>query len=124
MATSVGIDEFKAGALPEDKKTLIDQLHTTGAIVAMAGDGVNDAPALAAAEVGLAMGTGADVAVESAGITLLNGDLTGIVRARKLAKAQYETSARTSSWPSSTTLPVSPSPLASSTRSPEHSSPP
>ncbi|GHB29507.1 copper-translocating P-type ATPase [Pseudovibrio japonicus] len=86
VATSVGIDEFKAGALPEDKKTLIDQLHISGATVAMAGDGVNDAPALAAAEVGLAMGTGADVAVESAGITLLNGDLTGIVRARKLAK--------------------------------------
>jgi len=85
VAATVGIDEFKAEALPEDKKTLIDQLHTSGAMVAMAGDGVNDAPALASADVGLAMGTGADVAVESAGITLLNGDLTGIVRARKLA---------------------------------------
>ncbi len=85
VASTVGIDEFKAEALPEDKKTLIDQLHTTGTIIAMAGDGVNDAPALAAADVGLAMGTGADVAVESAGITLLNGDLTGIVRARRLA---------------------------------------
>jgi Cu+-exporting ATPase len=85
VANSVGIDEFKAEALPEDKKTLVDQLHASGAMVAMAGDGVNDAPALASADVGLAMGTGADVAVESAGITLLNGDLTGIVRARKLA---------------------------------------
>ncbi|KZL17941.1 Copper-transporting P-type ATPase [Pseudovibrio axinellae] len=85
VAQKVGIDEFKAGALPEDKKRLVDHLHEAEAVVAMAGDGVNDAPALAAADVGLAMGTGADVAVESAGITLLNGDLTGIVRARKLA---------------------------------------
>ncbi|SDR33320.1 heavy metal translocating P-type ATPase [Pseudovibrio sp. Tun.PSC04-5.I4] len=87
VADKVGIDEFKAEALPEDKKKLVDQIRATGAKVAMAGDGVNDAPALASADVGLAMGTGADVAVESAGITLLQGDLTGIVRARKLAIA-------------------------------------
>lgn len=87
VADKVGIEEFKAEALPEDKKRLVDQLRAAGAKVAMAGDGVNDAPALASADVGLAMGTGADVAVESAGITLLQGDLTGIVRARKLAIA-------------------------------------
>ncbi|WP_422026049.1 heavy metal translocating P-type ATPase [Roseovarius sp.] len=87
VAGQLGIDEVRAGVLPEDKKALVDELHAAGAFVAMAGDGVNDAPALAAADVGIAMGTGADVAVESAGITLLGGDLTGIVRARKLARA-------------------------------------
>jgi Cu+-exporting ATPase len=87
VAEKLGIDDFRAGVLPEDKKRLVEELHANGHRVAMAGDGVNDAPALAAADVGIAMGTGADVAVESAGITLLGGDLTGIVRARKLAKA-------------------------------------
>ena len=87
VAKTLGIDEVHAGVLPEDKKALVEQLREKGAQIAMAGDGVNDAPALAAADVGIAMGTGADVAVESAGITLLAGDLVGIVRARKLALA-------------------------------------
>ena len=87
VAGKLGIDEVRAGILPEAKKDLIDQLRQEGHKIAMAGDGVNDAPALAAADVGIAMGTGADVAMESAGITLLGGDLMGIVRARKLARA-------------------------------------
>ena len=87
VAANLGIDEVRADMLPEKKKDLVDELHAAGARVAMAGDGVNDAPALAAADVGIAMGTGADVAVESAGITLLKGDLNGIVRARTLAQA-------------------------------------
>jgi Cu+-exporting ATPase len=87
VAGKLGIDEVRAGVLPEAKKDLIDQLRSKGRKIAMAGDGVNDAPALAAADVGIAMGTGADVAMESAGITLLGGDLMGIVRARKLARA-------------------------------------
>ena len=86
VAGKLGIDEVRAGVLPEAKKDLIDQLRRDGHTIAMAGDGVNDAPALAAADVGIAMGTGADVAMESAGITLLGGDLMGIVRARKLAR--------------------------------------
>ncbi|WP_370320923.1 heavy metal translocating P-type ATPase [Oricola sp.] len=87
VAAELGIDEVRAGVLPEDKKALVDELHAQGRSVAMAGDGINDAPALAAADVGIAMGTGADVAVESAGITLLKGDLQGIAKARKLAQS-------------------------------------
>ncbi len=87
VAKSLGIDEVRAEVLPEGKKALVDELRAAGAVVAMAGDGVNDAPALAAADVGIAMGTGADVAMESAGLTLVKGDLNGIVRARALSRA-------------------------------------
>jgi Cu+-exporting ATPase len=87
VAGRLGIDEIRAEVLPGDKARIIRELQANGAKVAMAGDGVNDAPALAQADVGIAMGTGADVAIESAGITLVKGDLTGIVRARTLARA-------------------------------------
>ncbi|MEO1397340.1 MAG: heavy metal translocating P-type ATPase [Pseudomonadota bacterium] len=86
VAAKLGIDEIHAGVLPAEKKALVDRLHAAGKSVAMAGDGVNDAPALAAADVGIAMGTGADVAIESAGFTLVKGDLNGVVRARRLAE--------------------------------------
>jgi len=82
-----GIDEVHAGLRPEDKARIVAELRATGAVVAMAGDGINDAPALAAADVGVAMGTGTDVAIESAGVTLTKGDLAAMVRARRLAKA-------------------------------------
>jgi P-type Cu+ transporter len=82
-----GLDEVRAGLLPEDKARIIGELKAGGAKVAMAGDGINDAPALAAADVGLAMGTGTDVAIESAGMTLTKGDLSAIVRARRLSRA-------------------------------------
>jgi Cu+-exporting ATPase len=82
-----GLDDVRAGLRPEDKARIIGELKASGAQVAMAGDGINDAPALAAADVGLAMGTGTDVAIESAGMTLTRGDLSAIVRARKLARA-------------------------------------
>ncbi|MER5173709.1 heavy metal translocating P-type ATPase [Thioclava kandeliae] len=87
VARKLGIDEIRAGVSPEGKAKLVEELRKGGASVAMAGDGVNDAPALAAADVGIAMGTGADVAVESAGLTLVKGDLRGIVKARRLAQA-------------------------------------
>jgi len=87
VAAGLGIDEVRANVLPEDKAHIIRELQEQGRSVAMAGDGVNDAPALAQADVGVAMGTGADVAIESAGITLAGGDLTGVVRARRLAVA-------------------------------------
>ena len=82
----LGIDEVLAEVLPEDKDAAIERLKQQGHVVAMAGDGVNDAPALARADIGVAMGTGADVAMESAGVTLLKGDLTGLIRARKLSR--------------------------------------
>jgi len=83
----LGIDQVWAGVLPAQKGEIVVELKAKGRVVAMAGDGVNDAPALALADVGIAMGTGADVAIESAGMTLVKGDLRALVRARKLSKA-------------------------------------
>jgi Cu+-exporting ATPase len=87
IARRLGITEIEADVLPDQKAAVVARLKAAGAVVAMAGDGVNDAPALAAADVGIAMGTGTDVAIESAGVTLLKGDLNGIVRARRLSQA-------------------------------------
>ncbi len=87
VARRLAITEVEAEVLPARKAEVVARLRREGRVVAMAGDGVNDAPALAAADVGIAMGTGTDVAIESAGITLLRGELTGIVRARRLSVA-------------------------------------
>jgi Cu+-exporting ATPase len=87
VARHLGIAEVEAEVLPEDKSKVVARLRREGRVVAMAGDGVNDAPALAAADIGVAMGTGTDVAMESAGVTLVKGDLNGIVRARRLSAA-------------------------------------
>jgi Cu+-exporting ATPase len=87
VARRLGIDEVEAEVLPEDKGRVVQRLRDEGRVVVMAGDGVNDAPALATADVGIAMGTGTDVAIESAGVTLLRGDLMGIVEAHRLSRA-------------------------------------
>jgi Cu+-exporting ATPase len=87
VADKLGIDELIAEVLPDEKARIVRDIKQSGRVVAMAGDGINDAPALAAADVGIAMGTGADVAIHSAGMTLVHGDLRGIVRARRLSRA-------------------------------------
>jgi Cu+-exporting ATPase len=86
IAEKLGIEQFEAEVLPNQKAEVVRRLQNEGRIVAMAGDGVNDAPALAQAQVGIAMGTGTDVAMESSGVTLVKGDLSGIVRARRLSE--------------------------------------
>jgi Cu+-exporting ATPase len=98
VARALGLDDMEAEVLPHQKKELVERLKKEGRVVAMAGDGINDAPALATADVGIAMGTGTDVAIENAGITLLKGDLRGILRARKLSRATIRNIKQNLAW--------------------------
>jgi Cu+-exporting ATPase len=98
VAKSLGITRFEAEVLPEEKGAVVERLRAEGHVVAMAGDGVNDAPALARADVGIAMGTGTDVAIESAAVTLLHGDLAGLVRARRLGRATMRNIRQNLAW--------------------------
>ena len=98
IARQLQVDDVRAQVLPAQKATIVEELKKEGRVVAMAGDGINDAPALAAADVGIAMGTGTDVAIENAGITLLKGDLRGIVRARKLSRATIRNIKQNLAW--------------------------
>jgi Cu+-exporting ATPase len=98
VGRALGVDEIIAEVLPEQKVEAVRRLQAGGRVVAMAGDGINDAPALAAADVGIAMGTGTDVAMESAGVTLVKGDLRGIVRARRLSRATMRNIRQNLAW--------------------------
>ncbi len=117
VARKLDIDDVVAEVLPDQKADVVKRFQSEGRFVAMAGDGINDAPALAQAQVGIAMGTGTDVAMESAGVTLVKGDLRGILRARLFSRATMKTSSRTSSSPLCITLSASPLRRECSTRS-------
>lgn len=125
VADQLGIDDVRAGVAPQDKHRAIREFRDAGRKVAMAGDGINDAPALAEADIGIAMGSGTDVAIESAGITLVRGDLRGIVRALTLSRrVMRNIRGRIFSLPSSTTASASPLPRVFCTPSSASSSAP